>query len=137
MLTRLMGGWMGKMEGDLQSSLAFYDKTPCAIIFQQDNDPKHTCKKVQNQFQDYDMEVLLWPVWPEKSSDLNPIEYLWNHLKRKMAVYEAPPQGVLELQERVQEKWGKIRPEVCQGLIESFPRQVEAIIKAKDDYTKY
>ena len=49
----------GRMDGDLQSTLAFYNKTPCAIIFQQDYDPKHTFKKAQNWFQDHDMEILL------------------------------------------------------------------------------
>ena len=80
------------------------------------------------------MEVLLWPA---QSPDLNAIEHLWNHLKRKLAEYEVPPQGILELWERVQEEWGKIKPEVCQGLIESMLRRVEAIIKAKGGYTKY
>ena len=37
----------------------------------------------------------------------------------------------------VQEEWGKIKPEVCQGLIESMPRWVEAVIEAKGGYTKY
>ena len=119
----------GRMDGDLyikiledglQSSLGFYDKTPQGIIFQQDNDLKHTCKKAQNWLQDHDMEVLLWPA---QSPDINPIEHLWNHLKRKLAEYDVPPpQRILELWERVQEKWGKIKPEVCQGLIESMPR---------------
>ena len=49
----------------------------------------------------------------------------------------SPPQGILELWERVQEEWGKIKPEVCQGLIKSMPRRVEAMIKAKGGYTKY
>ena len=66
--------------------------------------------------------------WPAQSPDLNPIENLWNHLKRKLAEYEVPPPGDLELWERAQEEWGTIKPEVCQGLIESMPRQVEAII---------
>ena len=35
------------LEDDLQSSLAFYDRIPQGIIFQQDNDSKHTCKKAQ------------------------------------------------------------------------------------------
>ena len=40
----------------------------------------------------------------------------------KLAEYEVPTQGVLELWERVQEEWGKIKPEVCQGLIKSISR---------------
>ena len=35
----------GNMDGDLQISPEFYNKTPQTIIFQQDNTPKHTCKK--------------------------------------------------------------------------------------------
>ena len=66
------------------------------------------------------MEV--YYVWPAQSPDLNPIEHLWNYLKRKLAEYEVPPLGVLELWERVQEEWGKIKPEVYQGLIESMTR---------------
>ena len=97
------------LEGDLQSSLAFYDKTPGAIIFQQNNDPRQSCKKAKNWIQGHDMEVLLWPA---QSPDLNPTEHLWNHLKKKLAVYEVPPQGVLELWERVQEEWDKIKPGV-------------------------
>ena len=38
---------------------------------------------------------------------------------------------------KVQVEWDKIEPEVCQNLIESVPRRMEAVIKAKGGYTKY
>jgi transposase len=38
---------------------------------------------------------------------------------------------------RVAEVWNDIEPEVCQRLIESMPRRLEAVIKAKGGHTKY
>jgi hypothetical protein len=75
--------------------------------------------------------------WPAQSPDLNPIEHLWRHLKRKLAEHEIPRKGILELWDRVEVEWNKIPPEVCQNLIESMPRRIEAVIKAKGGYTKY
>ena len=67
------------------------------------------------------------------SPAINPIEHLWHHLKRKLAGYEIPLKGILELWDRVEEEWNKIP---CQNLIESMPRHIEAVLKAKGGYTK-
>ncbi len=51
--------------------------------------------------------------------------------------YEESPSGVHELWDRFQEEWEKIEPSVCQNLIESMPRRIEAVIRVKGGYTKY
>jgi transposase len=103
-------------------------------IFQQDNDPKHTSKKAKNWMEENDITLLDWPA---QSPDLNPIEHLWHHIKLQLCKYEEPPKGVWQIWERVAEVWNGIEPEVCQGLIESMPRRLEAVIKAKGGNTKY
>jgi hypothetical protein len=74
--------------------------------------------------------------WRAQSSDINPNEHLWHHLKRKVAGYKIPPKINLKLWDRAEEEWNKIPQEVCQNIIESIPRCIEAVIKAKGGNTK-
>ena len=102
--------------------------------FQQDNDSKHTSRRAQKWFTDHQITLLEWPA---QSPDLNPIEHLWQHLKKKLQQYDAPPKGVHELWERVAREWNEIPPETCQKLVESMPKRIEAVLKAKGGHTKY
>ena len=58
-------------------------------------------------------------------------------MKRKLEEYEEPPTSVNELWEHFQDEWDGIEPSVCQNLIESMPRRIEAVLRAKGGYTKY
>ena len=106
------------------------------VIFQQDNDPKHTSKKAQACLEELRVGLMLLE-WPAQSPDLNPIEHLWTHLKRKLAEYPEPAGGVEELWERMNEEWGKIPADVVLRLIESIPHRVQAVLRAKVGHTKY
>jgi len=46
---------------------------------------------------------------------LNPIEHLWDHLKRRLGEYEVPPKGILELWEHVEKEWNEIDAQICKG----------------------
>lgn len=102
------------------------------FIFQQDQDPKHTSKIVR--------EWLLYNVpkqlhAPPQSPDLNPIEHLWDELERRIRKY--PISGRNQLKQRLQQEWNNIGSDITQKLLESMPRRINAVIKAKGQSTKY
>ncbi len=118
----------------LLQSEDWYEMDRGNFIFQQDNDPKHTSKLAKEWIENNDIEVL---AWPPQSPDLNPIEHLWEHLKRRLADYSSDPKSMQELWQRVEAEWNKISQGECIKLIESMPSGISAVIKAKGGSTKY
>lgn len=51
--------------------------------------------------------------------------------------HETAPSTVTELHQRIEEQWDLIHPHYCRHLIESMPRRISAIDKAKGLWTKY
>ena len=122
------------LDDELMQSIDFYRLDPDKVIYAQDNDPKHTVKKVLQWFQTNDIKLLSCP---PQSPDLNPIEHIWHYLKCKLNSYQDRPNGMNELWECVQLEWNKINAKTCRILIESMPRRMQAVIKAGGGYIKY
>lgn len=122
------------LDDEFLQTLEYYGMERDDILFQQDNDPKHSSRLARQWFDDHGIEVLPWPA---QSPDLNPMEHLWQHLKRQLAAYESDPKSMHELWERVEAEWNKIPAQVCINLIDSMPRRVAAVYKAKGGHTKY
>lgn len=137
-LCRVDGGINAEMyqnilADELMRTLKWFDLDKSKIIFQQDNASCHTAETTKKWFKDHGIAVMKWPA---QSPDLNPIEHLWDNLKRK--VRELPPAKNLdELWDRVQDAWNSISPDECKALVDSMPKRLASVREAKGGYTKH
>jgi len=104
------------------------------IIFQQDNDPKHTANLTKQWFEDNRVTVLDWPA---QSPDLNPIEHLWNEMDRRPRQLEIPVRTQDQLWDAIQKIWVELGSDVCKKLVDTMPTRINDVIKANGGYTKW
>lgn len=123
------------LETDLVASMDYYGYQHDKVIFQQDNDPKHTAKVVKEYLDEQPFEVMQWPA---QSPDLNPIENIWALVKlRLFRNYDAPPKGKHDLWDRIQEVWNGLTADDCRKVIHSMQRRCSDVIKEKGYWIDY
>ena len=93
--------------------------------FQQDNNPKHTSKHIEDYFESRQIN---WWRTPPESPDLNPIENVWGALKQYLRnTYK--PKNMTELKAGIEGFWQSLTPEVCQRYINHLKKVIPKIIK--------
>uniref|UniRef100_A0A3B3QF02 Transposase Tc1-like domain-containing protein n=1 Tax=Paramormyrops kingsleyae TaxID=1676925 RepID=A0A3B3QF02_9TELE len=104
--------------------------------FQQDNAPCHKARIISNWFLEHDNEFTVLQ-WPPQSPDLNPIEHLWDVVERELRALDVHPTNLHQLQDAILSIWANISKECFQHLVESMPRRIKAVLKAKGGQTPY
>lgn len=117
----------------LKSKLELHMGVHECSVFMHDGAPCHRSKLVSDYLNEKKIEKL---AWPGNSPDLNPIENLWAVLKKKVA--ERQPSDAVHLVQVIKEVWVKeIDAEYCRTLVESMPRRLTDVVRAKGSHTKY
>jgi hypothetical protein len=125
------------LEGELRDTIAWYGLDEEEMIFQHDNDPKHTAKSISKYLAEQEFRTMAWPA---QSPDLNPIENAWDQVKSAIydvSKYPKPASGLHELWRRVEKEWEALDADYLAKLYESMPRRMLACIKANGRWTKY
>ncbi len=106
------------------------------MYFQQDNAPCHKAQIISDWFLEHDNEFTLLK-WSPQSPDLNPIEHLWDVVEREIYIMDEQPTNLQQLRDAIMSIWTKISEECFQHLVESIPRRIKAVLKAKGGPTLY
>jgi hypothetical protein len=100
--------------------------------FQQDNASPHTAGTSRDWFHNHGVDLIDWPAW---SPDLNPIEQLWNDLKRR--VYERHARTMEELERHVTEEWAAIDLNFIARICRNMPQRLQQVIANKGHKISY
>ena len=103
-------------------------------IYQDDNAPPHRARIVNAVLHQENINHMDWPA---KSPDLNPIENLWDDLKRRVSNRPHSPHTVAELCVALVEEWQHIPQLQIQNLINSMRHRCVAVCRANGSYSKY
>ncbi len=90
----------------------------------------HKAQIIPDWFLEHDNEFTLLK-WPPQSPDLNPIEHLWDVVEREIRIMDVQPTNLQQLRDAIMSIWTKISEECFQHLVESMPRRIKAVLKAK------
>ena len=107
---------------------------PSECILQDDNAAPHRAAVVDQWKQQMHLKTLRWP---SKSPDMNPIEHVWSHMKRKIQQQSPPPQNLEQLCQAMKNCWNEIPHAFLRRLVLSMPRRVNSLLVSRGSNTRY
>ena len=104
-----------------------------ADVFMQDGAPAHTARSVKNWMDDNNINFIR--DWPGNSPDLNPIENLWDNIKKKLKGKDIS--SLPKLEAALRECWDAHPRNRLENLALSLPNRLELLKERRGKPTRY
>ena len=104
------------------------------FVLQDDNATPHRARII-NTF--LETEGVTRIGWPSRSPDMNPIEHIWDDMGRALRDRDVQPTNLDELTVALREEWDALPLEKINNLIDSMPRRIAALLRARGGHTRY
>lgn len=114
--------------------IPFAQRMGPGFILMQDNARAHTARSTQTVLEESHIEVLPWPA---NSPDLNPIEHMWDQLKRRVREIERGVYNQQQLIDALKRVWQEIPAENVRNLIQSMHTRLQECIAKRGGHTRY
>ncbi|GFU30493.1 transposable element Tcb2 transposase [Trichonephila clavipes] len=105
-----------------------------SFVFQDDNARPHRARLVENMLE---AETIQRMELPACSPDLNPIEHVWDMLRRRIAARPRPPATVRDLEIALLEEWNSIPQSLIDNFIASMANRCAAVLAVRGDHMPY
>ncbi|GFX37624.1 transposable element Tcb2 transposase [Trichonephila clavipes] len=99
-----------------------------------DNARLHRTLAVEELLESEDITRMDWPAY---SPDLNPIEHVWNTLRRRIAAHLHHPENTQQLKQMLIEECTLLPQEILHQLVLSMWRRCEAPIAVRGGHIPY
>ena len=104
------------------------------FILMDDNARPHRARVVDQFLEDQGVERMDWPA---NTPDLNPIEHLWDQLKRAVRRRVDQQTALAMLQPILQEEWAAIPQNCIKNLVQTMRKRCNEVIRRNGGRTSY
>lgn len=104
------------------------------FLLMQDNSRPHVARCVIQYLNNARINRLPWPA---RNPDLNPIEHVWDNLKRRVRARVPVPNTMQELRTALQEEWHNIPQDCIENPFNSLPNRMREVIRFRGGNTHY
>ncbi|GFS81765.1 transposable element Tc3 transposase [Trichonephila clavipes] len=104
------------------------------FIFMDDNARPHWTLAVKELLESEDITRMDWPAY---SPDLNPIEHVWDVLRRRIAARSHHPENTQQIKQMLIEEWALLPQEMLHQLVLSMRRRCKATIAVRGGHIPY